>query len=707
MSALRRLLPLPLLACGLLLGCGDDAGEAPEPARRALFELDTSLTDDLFALPYPNDLRRNADGTIDLAGLSRWGEGYDDDLIKLYLDRVALGGAGGFALNGGAFFRFTTAIDPATLPADSAASLAAGSAVVWVNIDAASPDYGQRIPVRVKFDKLPHAQDAYPDNVYIGENNLAVLPVFGYTLAPATRYAVILTDAIRDELGGPVASDNDFARLLRDESPPAALAAAHQIYAPLRAYLAQAPLGQVISAAVFTTGDPTALAGKAREVIYRQAAPRAAGLEVAADRGAFYELRGTYTAPNFQSGTPPYASAQEGGEILLDEQGYPRVARTETLRFAVSIPRGEMPAAGWPVVIYAHGTGGDYRTFIANGVAGDLAEVKDPDNPKRTVAQLAVVGIDQNIHGSRVPPNTSSDVWFFNFQNPAAAVHNVVQAGVDDFSLLRLIKGLTAKTVPWGQGSGKSGSLTWDPAIKFDPKKIYFMGHSQGGLTGPVFLAYEPEVPGAVLSGAGGSAITSFLNKLRPFSIPAIVEPVIGEKAISGVVRIDEFHPILTLIQQMLEPSETANYGRMLIQHPAAGLTAKHVYLSQGLADTYTPVLSSDVLAAAMGLPQVRPIERTIPQLQQMGIAQASPPVTANLAVSGGRVTGGVVQYVAGGSTLKACQGAGGCKGSESCLDGSCYAEGHFVVFNEAQATRQYTQFLATLARDGVPTIVR
>lgn len=690
----------PTIIAGVLilsLGAGCDI-ESIEVAT-ALFEVATGPTQDLYALPFPNDLRLRSDGTIDLARLGVWKK---KDLIQLYLAQVAKGGGmGGFALNAAAYFRFNTALELLTLPKDSQASMQDNSSVIWVNIDPASPGYGQRVPVRVKFTRDRRCANGDPSMEYIGDNHLAVLPVYGFPLAPSTRYAVLLTEALADENGDPIMPDADFSPLLLDQAPSQpSLLAAHVIYAPLRAYLKKQGLTGIISAAVFTTGAPAAISQRAREVVYLSAAPTAADLVVARDAGEYFELNGTYKAPNFQAGTPPYASPTEGGEILLDNKGYPKVARIETLRFALSIPRAVMPAAGWPLVIYAHGTGGSYRTFMENDVAKKLANVKDSKG--QTIANMAVVGIDQNIHGTRVPPYTSPDIWFFNFQNPAAAVHNVVQAGIDDYALLRMVKGLTAKSVPWGKGSGKSGSLTWDPGIKFDPTKIYFMGHSQGGLTGPVFLAFEPEVKGAVLSGAGAGAVLSLLGKTKPISIPAMVEAAIGDKP------IDEFHPVLNLIQQMLEPAETANYGRMLIRYPAQNVGPKHIYLSQGFVDHYTPIDTTDALAAAIGLPLVAPVQRKIAALELSGIQSTVTPVMANLLAGSTKVTGGVLQYKSSPSTpAKVCSSDTDCKAGDYCAEGgACHDDGHFVIYNDARAVRQYTQFLATMARDGVPTIV-
>ena len=240
-----------------------------------------------------------------------------------------------------------------------------------------------------------------------------------------------------------------------------------------------------------------------------------------------------------------------------------------------------MPTAGWPIVLYAHGTGGDYRTFIGEGVAQALARVKD--DAGSVVTRFAVASVDQVLHGSRAP-NTSPAVTFFNLQNPAGSVHNVVQGGIDYFSLLRMIKGLSLTSVPWSPRSGRQGAKVFDPPFSFDPDNILFMGHSQGGHTSAEFVAYEPDVGAAVLSGAGGSAMLGLLNKTRPISIPVLLRTVLGE-------GVDELHPMVNLLQQMLETADTANYGRVVRDH------RKHVLLTQGFVDHHTPNVATDALA--------------------------------------------------------------------------------------------------------------
>ena len=657
---------------------------------RALFDL-TRAEQELYAIPYPNDARLEADGTIDLAGL-RQGQ---TELIQLYLDTAVSNRLGGFALGGAVFLRFASAIDPdRCAPKTAAQSVVPGSSIALVNIDKRSPHRGSRVPVTWRYQASA--------GKFIGEHSLAVLPLPGFVLDPWTTYAAMVTDAMCDPLGDPVHPDADFERMLRSNPPEdQRLARAHAAYAPLREHITTTGANDIISAAVFTTGDPTRLAGLARKVIHTLPAPGANGAVLTEEHTRYWVIEGTYLAPNFQSGSPPYAHPEDGGTIKLDGQGLPMVQRMESLRFALSVPRGgTMPAAGWPVVLYAHGTGGSYRSFLDGGVASALAEVKDEAG--NIVSRLAVAGIDQVLHGPRAPQGSSPEVFFFNFQNPVAAVDNVIQGGIDDFSLLRMIRGLSLDSVRWSGTSGKQGTVIFDPPLRFDPGSTFFMGHSQGGLTGPVFLAYEPDVRTAVLSGAGGNAMLSLL-KSTPINVGTLLQLVLHEP-------VTEFHPMVNLLQQILEPADTANYGHMLLHNRATGVAPHNLFVSEGLVDHYTPNETTDALARAVGLPQAGSILYPVQGLELLDLPATtlSLPLSGNLTVDGTAVTAALLQYRAG-------LGSETCKADSDCSDdyycelsaSRCASDGHFVVYRNTTAIRQYTRFLATAARDGTPSIVR
>ncbi len=89
-----------------------------------------SAGDDFYALPYPNDLRRHDDGSLDLSLFPT-----NSLIVDQY--RAAAETLDGFGLNAAIYARFDGALDPTSLP-DVASSIADGAAVYLVDIDADS-----------------------------------------------------------------------------------------------------------------------------------------------------------------------------------------------------------------------------------------------------------------------------------------------------------------------------------------------------------------------------------------------------------------------------------------------------------------------------------------------------------------------------------------------------------------------------------------
>ncbi len=633
-SRLALFLGLPILVAVAACG-GDDDG-----AVSALFEVpgEAGPPSGFYALPYPNDiLLDDVDGHIDLSDHPR-----PNDIIGQYVD-IVQAHQRGFSVNAATFMRFDGLIDTASLPASAAESVTEGAAVYLVNVDPASAEYGQRTPAKYRFEH--YAGEA------IGENWLSVLPYPGFPLQEETRYALVATNRLRAIDASPVRVAADFATIAGAEvAAYPALARAQQVYAPLWSWLDEAggdERADVVAAAVFTTQDATALLGAVREVIWDQVdAPvaRSITLRDANDTYVFYE--GVYDAPNFQSGDVPYM--REGGEIVVDDDtGLPVIERMEELRFAVTIPAGEVPTDGWPIVLYAHGTGGDFSSFRSNGTAARFA-----------AEGLAVIGIDQVLHGPR-NPGTSPEIAFFNFQNPLAARYNTLQGALDNFQLVRLALGFDF--------ADENG------ALRFDSERIYFFGHSQGGLTGPPFLAHEPLIDGAILSGAGGLLYLSMILKTEPLDITAIVGAFIRDWP------LDEFNPILAILQGWVDLSDGVSYARYLAREPRPGITAKHIFQSEGFTDSYTPLANIEGLATAMGCSLVAPVIEPIEGLELRGLDTLTAPVAGNLAGT----TAVLLQYAE--------------------EPGS---DGHFVLFDIAAAQTQSARFLATLAATGTATVV-
>jgi hypothetical protein len=271
--------------------------------------------------------------------------------------------------------------------------------------------------------------------------------------------------------------------------------------------------------------------------------------------------------------------------------------------------------------------------------------------------------MDQVLAGPRAPANSNPDLTFFNFLNPFGARDNPKQGALDDFQLLRLVKSINVAAAP-----------TTGQTIKFDPDRIFFKGHSQGSLTGALFLAAEPEVKAGVLSGPGAVIIYSLLNKTNPVDIPSVVGALFHDP-------VDEFHPVLSLLQNFVEESDPANYGRLLFEEPPMGFAPKNVFQALGIVDTYAPIPNNKAMALCTGLQPVEPALEPIDGLDLAGLKWGDAPMGGN--VSGGRATGVLLEYKAAPFT----------------------SDGHFVIGgspNEVPAgVHQYNRFLATLAANG------
>jgi hypothetical protein len=636
-----------------LLAAGAACSSSP-PSRIALFAVPggPKPPHDFYELPFPNDIRRGADGHPDLSDYPALDPTVDKfpPAISASLD--------GFALNAAIFVRFGGPVDAKSLPQTPEASLADDASVYLVNVDAASPDRGVRTPLRFRFESN-HGS-------VIGANWLSALPYPGFPLDQGTTYALVVSKRVT--IGGAAAlpSDDFTAIAAADKPDNAALAAAQATYKPLWDTLDQ-PGGDerddVVDAAVFTTQHATDIVPLVRRKIRALPAPTASGITRYVNFSTYTMYDGTFPSPNFQTGDPPYGVS--GGDIQLGADGLPVVQRMETLNVSFAVPRsGPMPAAGWPVIIFNPGTGGTYHSYYDTGLIDVIA-----------VDGVAMISIDPVLSASR-DPGGNPEEDFYNFSNPAAARNNTIQGAADNFSVVRLVEGLSY-TDP---GSGTDPGRT----ITFDPANIYFFGHSQGGLTGAPFLAFEPDVPAAVLSGTGALLFEVLIGKTMPVDISVLVASVIPDNP------LDEFNPVLAMLQTWVERAEPANYAPMIVRAPAIGddghaLAPKDVYQSEGFDDHWVPNKSLEAFATALGGNQIAGGSGSTPWpvvegLKLRGRDEAMPPVMGNLA--GKTVV--LAQYkMAAGS------------------------DGHFVVFDVAAASRTWSEFFRSRSVTGTATFPR
>jgi hypothetical protein len=331
-----------------------------------------------------------------------------------------------------------------------------------------------------------------------------------------------------------------------------------------------------------------------------------------------------------------------------------------------------MPRAGWPIAPYMHGTGGSRNSFINDGTAGRLA-----------AQGIASLGIDQPLHGLRLGA-TPDGANFYNPLNPDALRDNPLQAAADSLVVHRLVHRLAVDPGLLAAGTPGAGFVPTTRKIRFDRKRLLYMGHSQGATTGPLFLAVARNVQGGVISAGGGHLVVNILTREQVFfaglKLRELVQILLGGP-------VDLFHPALHLLQMGSEVSDPVAYAPLFAERRRGRPLS--LLFTHGMADGFvtTPMTAAMVVAARYPLvaPTFAPIAfPVLPGYEYQeafdlaGLATLATPVSGNLGTGKRRATGGLVLF-----------------------DG----QGHFPVFNHAPAIAQWTRFMRSLAYEPLAEI--
>ena len=606
-----------------------------------------------FDHPWPSDARRDARGMVSLTG---YPNPRGLELITVYAEAMAER-LDGFSPAAGGQLRFTVPLDSASLPGTVIASTADDSTAFLIDISEQSPEFGQKRPIALSFRSAP--------GVYVPENTLSFLPAFGQPLLPDTRYAFVVTGGVQDTEGRSLRPGPELQRLLDGEAPAGAGGFRRAIDT-----LESLGVDDIVHFTVFTTNDPAREAAVLRDAtLDKFQAPEVSAWSAAEQVDDLYDVyEGDYgPSPEYQQGTPPFATVNDGGEIGYDSAGDPIVQRQSQARFALAVPSAQtcpQPTAGYPVVLVAHGTGGDYRTAFREGAEATLFAQQC----------LATLSIDQIFHGTRPGAEfPTAELLYFNLQNPLSARTNGPQSAIDFVQLARLVTE-TGLLVP--DNISRTGT-----AIAFDPDRALFFGHSQGGLNGPIFLGIDDQVRGGVLSAAAASIALALLDKTEPIDFSVLLGGLLG---LSGdeLDELDEFHPALNLAQTIADPSDGIHYARYVTRTPRPGFEPKSIFMIEGVradgtGDSYAPPRGIEALAVALGLPA------RLPQIHPSPFAEWA--ALSPLEVPTGGISGNLARGAASGALAQYDPDEGA-------------SDGHFVVYQLQAARDDVAQFLRALA---------
>jgi hypothetical protein len=598
----------------LLSGCAPDSSA---PALRI-------KGPDFFDQPWPSDLR-TIDGHPDMTGFPGTAE---YALVDNYISRIET--LDGFGTNSPIFLQLES--EPASLPKPSQTTRP-DSPVLLVDVDTHSPERGRIIPLHLSYQAS--------ETTWQPSGLLSLSPVLGFPLRPSTTYALLLTTDFLQPVEG-------FKDVWHPDYPQ------RDYYSEIDEVLTELeiPRSRLSFAVRFTTQDPvTELAGFSQRIEEDLSLP-ALDQQLMPFRG-FHNARsydGKMWLPIWQTGTKPYFS--EGGNFVSDEDGRPLVQAWEQVNFTFSHPTtGTMPEAGWPVVIYGHGTGGDHHTFADGSSVLEVSNVL-------AEAGLAGFSISLPLHSDRgtgMDPTLAS----FNYLNPDSATATFRQAALDQIYLAEL---LTSRSHRFGLVSGQSATT--------DPTRVAYLGHSHGGLIGAIAGPFMGErLSALVLSGAGGGLSSSMATRdAGDIEIQQLLSNVLGFQSDEEPAPS---HPLIGMVQTVAECTDPINYAPYWsVRHPSWQTTPVSVLMTEGLLDVQTPPETAEALAAAGGLPVLAPEGHIGDGHRLRDLHAIETPVHGNLrAWDGTLVTGGLAQFP---------------------------DQGHFAIFEDEDAAALYQHFLFT-----------
>lgn len=599
---------------------------------------------DFFRLPFPNDIRSTGSGAtlkpnykdFPVPGVGILGFDAVDRWTR-HLEKTGTG----FSAYPAVTFRFSGSVDFASLNADKTTH--------YVDL--------------TEQQEIAHNWGITSGrNAYVCENAITFRPALGQPLKPGHTYAAYFLANVKGTDGKAIKRGTDFAAMLGASDPGGELSASWTKYKLFRDWLTAKTIvaDTILNAAVFTVGQVDKPGRDMGEFVEAATSP---GAWTKCDTGTtspcaqhdggrncpanpvsgIDEYHAVIKLPQYQKGTVPFIKPEDDGTFVPGtKQG------TIDVCASITIPTGATTDV--PVLVYAHGTGGSFRSQSNENVAGRLAAMG-----------AAVLGIDQVAHGTRRGASTDKpENLFFNFSNPAAAQGNVLQGGADQVALVKFIQA--------GQTIGGHALST---------TKIAYWGHSQGATEGAISMPYAKGVKGVLFSGEGGSLIDSLITKTSPVNLKAVAPFVISESA----ANINADHPVLTLFQNGIDIADPLNHASNMnpLTPVAADVIQKHVFMPFGQGDTYaTPVTQLTYLTAARLAVAPTPAGVSVDVAPKLPAPQAGP-VSAN---SNG-FTAVTRQY------------------AKPAAD-----DGHFVIFRDDAAKADGDKFLKAVLVDGtVPTL--
>lgn len=652
-----RAAPSHLLLGLVLAGCGSDdvasgSNDSSIPGVQVVFDLhaDTSSAEAFFDLPYPMDLRLSPGGTPEVAGFPN-----PKNIAILENLRSVAARRKGFPMVPVAWFRFTGPIAPQS--PDIVIPAHPSSPILLIDIDPASPSRGELVPT---------VATTIASDLYVPENVLAIAPRPGFVLKPKTRYAFVVQRSLGDDSGQPLGVPAVMLQLSSGQLPAGDRGDdALSLYEPLWPALSSIGVGSanVAGATVFTTGDVVADLADLSNAILDRYDVTISNLHVDPDDGAdhssYCELLATVTFPRFQKGTPPFDT---DGLFEYGDDGLPIKQADDTAPVVITLPKRPMPAGGYPLVQYYHGSGGLSSQIADRGTwhletdpskcpTGEL-EVWDGKTGCNTKGEgpasilgphgFAMASSALPVNPERVPG--AGETAYLNFNNLAALPYTFWQGTIEQRLFLEALSKLEIAPDVVQTCAGLS-LPAGETAYHFATKPILAQGQSMGGMYTNMIGAVEPRIEAVVPTGAGGFWSYFILET-------SLIQDVSSKLAVLlwlPGVKLTFMHPVMHLVETAYEPADPVVFMPRLARRPLPSHPVRPIYEPVGKGDSYFPTTIYDAMALAYGHREAGSVAWPTMQdaLALAGLGGVIPyDVTDDLtSETGVPYTGAVVQY--------------------------------------------------------------
>lgn len=650
--------------------------------------LKISWRDGFFSQGFPTDLR-NDDNEIDVRDFPRPLQLFSIT-YKYLIGHTDFGFSPAMPL----YMQFESGLSVAPHIAAMAATDfdSAAAPVQVVDIDPDSPDYGTRYPLSVAV--TTEADQYRPSNL------LQVRPI-GKPLRENTTYAMIVSREFASNSAS-VEPNSELTALLKGNNPwfvnplllPGEARHARDVYAPLAQYISanDIPVDDIIGATVWTTGNPSRYMKNVVEKVSQwEPAQPDAEWHLREETDDYCVLESTWQSPVLQKGVVPFFTS---GTIEYDADGNPVVRGTRTAPIILTIPKQEMPANGFPILHYHHGTGGLATQVFERGLTqadgsqlymGSPAQVA-AQRGWATAAMAGHLGADHqeqlrllDILLDLIPGFTLNHATY-NFLNPQAMRDNFAQMVAERTLYRNLVMNMSVDASLCAEAYSASGSF------QFDTDMQAVMGQSLGSMTASSVAANDEGYQGLVATGAGdfGLGLALFYS-IGETDIGGAIENIYLNVE-PGTVSSDLFHPVWAMAELALAPANTSVQVAKWLQTPEQATTPPQILVVEGHYDEQVTLPMQRPYLISLGANFVNeeldlPVEsQLLPYLQNAGYDQMFSPVAGNQA---GR-TVAVVRYPEDGIMT-----------------------GHHVTFQYPQPQHQYGCFLQDLAAGVTPTIIR